>query len=160
MKSRTWFRVRFETTLGLIALTGALAGCASMAPGSSAESDVTVAPPLRRALLADPRAEAYQRFVVAELKARAGQYQDAIAELREAIKFDPATAALWIQLSQWLARTNDVPQAQEAAQKAIALEPDNADAHQAMAELLKRQKRFPETVQELEKAIGLAPQSQ
>src|SRR5712692_7740510 len=143
MSSRTSTWLRIEIALGGIAVAAALSGCANFASGPAVEGGELASPPLRRAFLTDARAEAYQHFVVAQLKARAGQFPDAVAELREAIKYDPASAALWIQLSQWLARTNDVPQAQEAAQKAITLEPNNSEAHQALAELLKRQKRFP-----------------
>ena len=48
--------------------------------------------------------EAYDHYVIAQMEARAGRMPQAIAQLREAIKLDPDTAVLWIQLSQWLIR--------------------------------------------------------
>ena len=42
---------------------------------------------------------------------------------RESKLFDRDTAALWVQLAQWLARANEPAKAVEAAQKAISLEP-------------------------------------
>ena len=48
-------------------------------------------------------ASAYWHFSKAQMEAREGRLQDAVSELRLAIKDDPNTAALWVQLSQWLA---------------------------------------------------------
>src|SRR5438876_1214340 len=69
------------------------------------------------------------------------------------------TAALWVQLSQWLARSNEPVKAVEAANKAIALEPGNAMPHLTLADIFRRQRRFPDAEAELEKAIQLAPAS-
>jgi tetratricopeptide (TPR) repeat protein len=79
--------------------------------------------------------------VIAQMESRAGRMPQAIAQLREAIKLDPNTAVLWIQLSQWLIRINDTAGAFTAAQKAVALEPNNAGAHMTMADLYKRQRK-------------------
>ena len=76
-------------------------------------------------MAADRLGESYYHFSVAQMHARAGRMPEAIAQLREAIKRDPKTAALWTQLAQWLARTNQPAEAITAAQKAVELEPDN-----------------------------------
>ncbi len=109
----------------------------------------------RRTATASP--SAYYHFAVAQLEAQQGQIQDAIKELREAIKQDPGTGFLWVQLSQWLARTGDVPAALEAAQKAITLDPTSQVARLTLADLLRRQKRPADAERELEQAITLNP---
>ena len=86
--------------------------------------------------------------------------QDAVSELRLAIKDDPNTAALWVQLSQWLGRTEDVTGAIEAAQKGIALDATSVSARLALADLYRRQRRPADAERELEQAIALAPAAQ
>ena len=80
-----------------------LSGCVSMDPQTAADSPETtteaVAAPIR-----DPRAAAYYYYSIAQMNARAGRNQEAIAALRQAIDRDRDTAALWVQLAQWLAR--------------------------------------------------------
>src|SRR6266542_2710663 len=161
-RTSTWFR--FEIALGGLAVAAALTGCASFASEPSVEGTALAPPPLRRAFLVDSRAEAYQHFVVAQLKARAGQFPDAITELREAIKYDPSTAALWIQLSQWLARTNDVPQAQEAAQNAIAalkqavdMDPDMDAAWSALGFVYESRNQLEDAIKVYKQAIKANP---
>ena len=131
---------------GLLLALGAIAGCAttqtSEAEPTPVPKTITIVPPGRRAVGA--QGEAYDHYVIAQMEARAGRMPQAIAQLREAIKFDPNTALLWIQLSQWLIRVNDTPGAFTAAQKAIALEPNNAGAHMTLADLYKRQRKTAE----------------
>ena len=92
------------------------------------------------------------------MEARAGRLPEAIAELRQAIKDDPNTAALWIQLSQWLAPHQGRAGAIAAAQKAIALEPEQrVRPYLTLADLYRRQRRPAEAEAELEQAIALAP---
>src|SRR5258706_2697291 len=144
----------------LLFRAGTLAGCAT-AQTSEGEpvgpKSITIVPPGRRAV--GVQGEAYDHYVIAQMEARAGRLPQAIGQLREAIKFDPNTAVLWIQLSQWLIRINDTAGAFTAAQKAIALEPDNAGAHMTLADLYKRQRKTAEAEAELERAVALDPQT-
>src|SRR5947207_956395 len=144
-----------ELTLRSAAIV--LCGCAMTRSGPADGPDAAVDSPSPR--IRDSRAAAYYYYSVAQMHARAGRVQDAIASLREAIDRDSDTAPLWVQLSQWLARANEPAKAVEAAHKAIALEPGNASPHLTLAEIFRRQRRFPEAEVELEKAIQLAPRS-
>src|SRR5580704_2555729 len=152
-------RARALTLLvGAIGLAGALAGCATTDSGQ-AESGPALAQPLPGRRAVGAQGEAYDHYVIAQMEARAGRLPQAIAQLREAIKADPNTATLWIQLSQWLIRSNDTAGAFTAAQKAIALEPDNPSAYMTLAGLYKRQRKMPEAEAALEKAVALDPQT-
>ncbi|HEV3345994.1 MAG TPA: DciA family protein, partial [Methylomirabilota bacterium] len=102
--------------LGGAILAGALAGCAStgtIADSDASSSTVEATPLVRRPIGA--QGEAYDHYVIAQMEARAGRLPQAIAQLREAIKTDPDSAVLWIQLSQWQVRMNDVTGAFTAA---------------------------------------------
>src|ERR1700687_1642298 len=111
-----------------------LSGCASTGSmGAADDSDATAeAPPPR---IRDSRAAGYYFYSVAQMHARAGRVPDAIASLRQAIDRDPDTAALWVQLSQWLARANEPAKAVEAANKAISLEAGKGRAHFTLARI-------------------------
>src|SRR5260370_959685 len=118
---------------------------------------VEAGPIVRRPIGA--QGEAYDHYVIAQMEARAGRLPQAIGQLREAIKTDPDSGVLWIQLSQWLVRLNDVTGAFTPAQKAIALEPDNASAYLTPADLSQRQRRTPAAEAALEKAVALDPKT-
>ncbi|HMB34564.1 MAG TPA: tetratricopeptide repeat protein, partial [Methylomirabilota bacterium] len=109
----------------VLATAVALGGCVTAQSQTTADSSDTPAeapaPQIR-----DPRAAAYYYYSIAQMNARAGRSQEAIAALRQAIDRDRDTPVLWIQLAQWLARSNEPAKAVEAAQKAIALDPTNA----------------------------------
>jgi len=95
-----------------------LAGCAStLPPDHGGDQSAETTQPLR---FRDPRAAAYYYYSVAQMNARAGRLQEAIAALRGVLERDPDSSELWGQLAQWLARTNDPVRAIEAAQKAAA----------------------------------------
>jgi len=122
-----------------------LGGCATSAP---APEPGRVEDPIPAAVVKRPSAggrtaSAYWHFSKAQMEAREGRLQDAVSELRLAIKDDPNTAALWVQLSQWLGRTEDVTGAIEAAQKGIALDATSVSARLALADLYRRQRRRP-----------------
>ena len=162
MSRMTWFTVLRMPVLGAAGLLAALTGCATTTPPTApARAEVqTPAPAVRRPSIGGRTANAYWHFSVAQIEAREGRLQDAIGSLRQAIKDDPNTAALWVQLSQWLLRTDDVTGAVEAAQKAIALDASSAPARIALADLYRRQRRPADAERELEQAIALAPKAQ
>ena len=99
-----------------------LGGCmtASTRALDSAEGRPEV-PSIRRSAYRDRASQAYYHFSIAQMEARQGRTEDAIAELRAAIKDDPSTGFLWVQLSQWLLRTGDMPGALEAAQRLLSI---------------------------------------
>ena len=149
------------TTIG-VALW--LAGCATAtfpAPGAAPAVEAPAGVrPVNRSVIRERTADAYYHYAAAQLKARQDRLQDALGELRQAIKHDPETALLWVQLAQWLLRTGDMPGALEAAQKAVALDPARPPARLTLADLFRRQKLFTDAERELEQAIAQDPQSQ
>ena len=151
---RTAARIaRLEATIG---------GCATSAPApepGGAEVPIPAAA-VKRPSAGGRMGNAYWHFSKAQMEAREGRLQDAISELRLAIKDDPNTAALWVKLSQWLARTEDETGAIEAAQKGIALDSTSVSARLALADLYRRQRRTADAERELEQAIALAPAAQ
>src|SRR3990172_2532059 len=116
-------------------------------------------PRVARAAQRDPAAEAYFHYTAAQLHAQAGWLKEAIAELKEAVKRDPATPSLWTQLALWLSKTDAPQEAIEAGLKAAALAPNDASVHLTLAELYRGQKRWSEAEAELEKVIALNPRS-
>ena len=99
-----------------------VAGCASAAPAAS-NADTPLPLQVTR-VAADPTAEAYYHYAVAQMHAQAARFEQAVAELREAIRRDPRSAVLWGQLAQWLARLDQGEEALAAARKAVEFAPD------------------------------------
>ena len=121
MSRPTWSIVPCTPGLAAAGLLLVLGGCATSAPAPAPEPGRAEVPSpaavVKRPSAGGRTASAYWHFSKAQMEAREGRLQDAVSELRLAIKDDPNTAALWVQLSQWLARTEDVTGAIEAAQK-------------------------------------------
>ena len=164
MSRPTWSIVPCTSGLAAAGLLLVLGGCATSAPAPAAEpgrAEVPIpAAVVKRPSSGGRTASAYWHFSKAQMEAREGRLQDAVSELRLAIKDDPNTAALWVQLSQWLGRTEDVTGAIEAAQKGIALDATSVSARLALADLYRRQRRPADAERELEQAIALAPAAQ
>jgi tetratricopeptide (TPR) repeat protein len=57
-----------------------------------------------------------------------GRYDEATAELQEAVRLDPNQGDAWFALGRTLRARNDWPAAQEAYEKSIALKPDFAES--------------------------------
>jgi len=133
-----------------------LAGCA-VAGGPTVSGD-DQAP--RRSAAADPQADAYYAYSVAQMHIQAGRFKDAVPLMRAALKRDPNSAALWTQYAQLLVRVDNVDEAVSAARRAVELAPDQLSARMTLAELLRTQRKFPEAEAELERAIALSPDSE
>ena len=78
-----------------------------------------------------------QGYADAEMRQGSNEKNQDLARFRSVRDRD--TAALWVQLAQWLARANEPVKAVEAAQKAISLEPTNAAPHLTLADIFRRQ---------------------
>ena len=149
------------TAIGVGLGVGGCMTAARQSPPPAAEAETRPDPtPVRRSPYSNRFARAYYHYSVAQIEAQQGRFPDAIKELREAIKQDPGTASLWVQLSQWLVRAGDLPAAVEAAEKAIALDPTSGAARLGLADLLRRQKRPADAERELQQAITLNPKAQ
>src|SRR5882672_7894724 len=133
-----------------------LAGCAIAAgPGFTGDDQIP-----RRSAAADPQADAYYAYSVAQMHIQAGRFKDAVPLMRAALKRDPNSATLWTQYAQLLVRVDNVDEAVSAARRAVELAPDQVNARMTLAELLRTQRKYPEAEAELERAITLSPDSE
>src|SRR6266850_1788589 len=112
------------------------------------------------AAAADPRADAYYAYTIAQMYVQAGRFKDAVPPMRSALKRDPNSAALWTQLAQLLVRADNIDEAVSAARRAVELAPDQVAPHMTLAELLRSQRKFPEAEAELERSITLSPSAE
>src|SRR5258705_10011825 len=133
-----------------------LTACAS-AGGPTLSGDEEIP---RRAAAADPRADAYYAYTIAQMYVQAGRFKDAVPPMRSALKRDPNSAALWTQLAQLLVRADNIDEAVSAARRAVELAPDQVAPHMTLAELLRSQRKFPEAEAELERSITLSPSAE
>src|SRR5438105_9044053 len=142
--------------LTVIVMATALMGCASMGgPTVASDDEIPI-----RAAAADPRADAYYSYSMAQMYVQAGRFKDAVPFMRTAIKRDPNSAALWTQLAQLLMRADSLDEAVGAARRAVELAPDQVSTHMTLAELLRTQRKIPEAEAELERSIQLNPNAE
>src|SRR4030095_5639730 len=88
-----------------------LSGCA-VAGGPTFSGDDQVP---RRSAAADPQADAYYAYSVAQMHIQAGRFKDAVPLMRVALKRDPNSGVLWTQYAQLLVRVDNVDEAVSAA---------------------------------------------
>ena len=67
-----------------------------------------------------------------------GRLEEALAELREAVRLDPQLHPAWTQLGSVLAAQGDLVEAERAYRRAIAIRPDHAGAHYNLALLFQQ----------------------
>jgi len=96
-----------------------------------------------RALCGGPRDGALLRLSIANALLVAGQYSEAILELRAALRFDPGYSAAWKALGRALAASGERPEAIAAYEAGIAAARTRGDkqAEKEMAVFLKRLNR-------------------
>jgi tetratricopeptide (TPR) repeat protein len=111
----------------------------------------------RKALLAENSAAI--RTKLAEALRLQGNFADAVAELREAIKLDPRFARAHSGLGLALRAQRNLPESTAAYQEAIRLDPDLIDAHNGLAVVLANQKKLNEAVAEFREIIRVDPDS-
>src|SRR4029450_11733866 len=142
--------------LTVIAIGAALVGCGPPGGGRMVgHDDIPI-----RAAAADPRADAYYSYAMAQMYVQAGRFKDAVPFMKTAIKRDPNSAALWTQLAQMLMRADNLDEAVGAARRAVELAPDQVSTPMPLAELLRAQRKIPEAEAELERSIALSPTSE
>src|SRR6266446_1792277 len=142
--------------LPAIVVVTALAGCAA-AGGPTLAGDEEIP---RRSAAADPRADAYYAYSVAQMHVQAGRFKEAVPLMRNALKRDPNSATLWTQFAQLLVRADNLDEAVSAARRAVELAPDQMATRMTLAELLRAQRKYAEAEAELERAIALSPNSE
>ena len=111
----------------------------------------------REALAGDDAASI--RTKLAEAVRLQGNFQDAITELREAIRRDPGFARAHSGLGLALRAERHLPESTAAYQEAVRLDPDLIDAHNGLAVVLANQGKLNDAVAEFREIIRIDPDS-
>jgi tetratricopeptide (TPR) repeat protein len=115
----------------------------------------------QRALLespdADPRDVTFAHFVIGLAQTRAGEPQEAVAELRRVVEADPDFAYAHHQLGIALREAGDVSGAIEEFRAAISMSPNLIYAHKELAVALAMAGDTAGAEEELELALGIQP---
>jgi tetratricopeptide (TPR) repeat protein len=88
---------------------------------------------------------------------RTGRREDAIACLRQTVRFEPDFAEGHNNLGNALAQTGQLPAAVEEYEQALRLDPNLAEADYNLANILSRTRRLPEAIAYYEQAVRLKP---
>jgi len=111
----------------------------------------------RKALLGDDSASL--RTKLAEALRLQGDFDEAITELRAAIKLEPRSARAYSGLGLALRAQRNLPESTAAYQEAIRLDPDLIDAHNGLAVVLANQGKLDDAVAEFREIIRVDPDS-
>jgi tetratricopeptide (TPR) repeat protein len=111
----------------------------------------------RKALLGDDSASL--RTKLAEALRLQGDFDEAITELRAAIKLEPRSARAYSGLGLALRAQRNLPESTAAYQEAIRLDPDLIDAHNGLAVVLANQGKLNDAVAEFREIIRVDPDS-
>jgi tetratricopeptide (TPR) repeat protein len=111
----------------------------------------------RKALLGDDSASL--RTKLGEALRLQGDFDEAITELRAAIKLEPRSARAYSGLGLALRGQRNLPESTAAYQEAIRLDPDLIDAHNGLAVVLANQGQLNEAVAEFREIIRIDPDS-
>src|SRR4051812_25258826 len=79
------------------------------------------------------RGEAYLHFTKARMLAEQGQLNEAIAEYKKALEFDPNNSSIYSEMAETYLQGQRIQLAVSTAQSAIKSDPDNIDAHKILA---------------------------
>jgi tetratricopeptide (TPR) repeat protein len=121
----------------------------------SAYYDQEMVAELREAVRLDPGKAAYHQYLGNALSLL-GQYPEAIAAQREAIRLEPTAERLTL-LGQAQSGAGDLQAAIESYRNAIALDPKDAHRHAALGDELRRANRPQEAMAEYQRALEIIP---
>jgi len=99
------------------------------------------------------------RTKLAETLRLQGEFPEAIAELREAIRLEPSSARAHSGLGLALRAQRDLDESTAAYREAIRLDPDLIDAHNGLAVVLANQGKLNDAVAEFREIIRIDPDS-
>ncbi|HIC82710.1 MAG TPA: tetratricopeptide repeat protein [Kiloniellaceae bacterium] len=91
------------------------------------------------------------------LKNNAGQFEEAIADLNEAIRLGPVDANLYLNRAHSLAQLGRIDDAGADYEAAAALDPENSRAYGEHGHMLRTQGRYAEAIQKLDRAVERDP---
>lgn len=79
--------------------------------------------------------QAYYHYMMGAMKENQRDYTGAIAEYREALKYDPEASDIFARLASLYAQTDRLDEAVQDATKAIQSNPDNEEAHRMLGQV-------------------------
>lgn len=161
---QTLFR-SVERNLGflvLIAITLSLSGCSLLEklplPGRNANTGSATTSTDSKGSKLDPKAIIHH-MDLGNSKAKAGQWNEAVAEFQQILAMDPRHAQAHVQIGWAYAELKQWEDAQSHLISAVALSPDNANAHANLAWVYAEKKRWNDAQDEAKKAIDLDPKN-
>jgi tetratricopeptide (TPR) repeat protein len=113
----------------------------------------------------EDRAVSYYHYTLAKLFEDNGDFLKALSEMKLALKYNPNSSAVNVEMAIVLEKTNNTREAIEYAEEAIRLDPQNPDPHWVLASIYsKSQERgniprenLQRAIRELEKLRDLTP---
>lgn len=139
---------------GLVAV--GLAGCASTGPAAAQEPAAAAQPEFIVSPEPDPRAE---RMAMAEAATAAGEYEAALALLREILARSPTYTPAYIRIGEIYLATEDYARAEPVYARAARLEPRSYEAQYGHGFSLQMLDRFVEAVKAYHRALTIRPDS-
>jgi tetratricopeptide (TPR) repeat protein len=111
------------------------------------------------------RSASYYHYSIAKWNEDKGDRSKAIAEMRLALKYNPESPSVYLEMATLLAQSGNIQEAIENAQKAIQLDPKDPDPHWLLANIYFRPQMrgdsartdIQKAVEELEKLRELSP---
>ena len=111
------------------------------------------------------RAVSYYHFSLAKWNEDKGELPKAISEMRTALKYNPGSSSIYLEMATLLGKTGSIQEAIDYAQKAAELDPKNPGPHWLLANIYFRPQMrgdsatvdIQKAVQELEKLRELSP---
>ncbi len=135
-----------------ISVSLAVMGCASLGRTGPTEAKVSKAPET-------PKSLAYYHFLKAQQLLVAEDLVGAIREYETALKNDPESAFLEMELAALYQRQGDVKQALAHAEKSLRLDPKQQEAYFLLAGLHVGLNQLDEAIREYERVLRLDPEN-
>jgi tetratricopeptide (TPR) repeat protein len=139
---------------GLLGISVSLAvlGCASLGRMAPTEAEVSTTPETAKSL-------AYYHFLKAQQFLVADEVPEAIREYETALKNDPESAYLEMELAVLYQRQGDVKQALAHAEKSLRLDPEQQEVYFLLAGLHVGLNQLDEAIREYERVLRLDPEN-
>ena len=114
------------------------------------------------------RAVSYYHFSLAKWNEDKGELPKAISEMRTALKYNPGSSSIYLEMATLLGKSGSIQEAIDHAQKAAELDPKNPGPHWLLANIYFRPQMrgdsakadIQKAVQELEKLRELSPEDE